>query len=117
MTRKSRAQSAVKLDDVLRALGEPQRVAILKLVHDAELPAGEIANRFPTSRQAVSQHLRLLTNLGLLDERRAGNRRLYRVRKEAFGELRNFLEVFWDNSLSSLKRRVETDKGIRRGRG
>lgn len=117
MASKPQVKPAVKLEDVLRALGEPQRVAILKLVHEAELPAGEIANRFPTSRQAVSQHLRLLTNLGLLNERREGNRRLYRVRREAFGELRNFLEVFWDNSLSSLKRQVESDKRARRGRG
>jgi len=115
MNSKLHMPSVAKLEDVLRALAEPQRVAILKLVHDAELPAGEIANRFSTSRQAVSQHLRLLTNLGLLNERREGNRRLYRVKREAFGELRTFLEVFWDNSLSSLKRRVEADKGKRRG--
>jgi len=115
MNSKLHMPSVAKLEDVLRALAEPQRVAILKLVHDAELPAGEIANRFSTSRQAVSQHLRLLTNLGLLNERREGNRRLYRVKREAFGELRTFLEVFWDNSLSSLKRRLEADKGKRRG--
>jgi DNA-binding transcriptional ArsR family regulator len=101
---------APKVEELLRALAEPQRIAILRLVHSQELPAGEIAARFPISRQAVSQHLRVLTNLGLLSERREANRRLYRVRTEAFVELRSFLEVFWANGLDSLKRRVEADK-------
>ena len=108
-------RSAVKVEDVLRALAEPQRVAILRLVRGSELPAGEIAQRFPISRQAVSQHLRVLTNLGLLSERRQANRRLYRVRSQAFAELRTFLEVFWGNNLDSLKRHVESDRAARRG--
>jgi DNA-binding transcriptional ArsR family regulator len=102
---------------VLKALGEPQRIAILRLVHEQELPAGEIANQFKTTRQAISQHLRLLTHVGLLEQRREGTRRLYRVHKQAFGELRTFLDVFWSDRLSVLKQHVETGKGAKRGGG
>ena len=107
-------QKSADLESVLRALAVPRRVAILKLIHNVELPAGEIADNFRTSRQAVSQHLQILSKLGLLDERRDGARRLYTVRKEAFAELRSFLDFFWDDRLSSLKRQVEVDKGKRR---
>jgi DNA-binding transcriptional ArsR family regulator len=112
----TRAQSAERLQGALKALADPQRVAILRLVHAEELPAGEIATHFQTTRQAVSQHLRLLTDSGLLELRREGTKRLYRVRKEAFAEIRGFLEVFWDDGLASLKRRVEKDESTRRGR-
>lgn len=101
---------------VLKALAEPRRLAILRLVHAQELPAGEIAKRFSSTRQAVSQHLRLLTDAGLLEERREGTRRLYRVRPEAFAELASFLGTFWDDSLAALKREVERERGTRRGR-
>lgn len=104
------------MHEVLKALAEPQRVAILRLVHAQELPAGEIAKRFSSTRQAVSQHLRLLTDAGLLEERREGTRRLYRLRPEAFAQLRDFLGTFWDERLGSLKREVERSKGARRGR-
>jgi DNA-binding transcriptional ArsR family regulator len=110
------SQKSANLERVLRALAVPQRVTILKLVHEGELPAGQIADHFRTSRQAVSQHLQILMKLGLLDERRDGAKRLYTVRKECFAELREFLDVFWDDNLSSLKRQVEADKGKRRDR-
>jgi DNA-binding transcriptional ArsR family regulator len=113
---RARAASAERLQGALKALADPQRVAILRLVHAAELPAGEIATHFKVTRQAVSQHLRLLTDSGLLELRREGTKRLYRVRKEAFEELRSFLGVFWDDGLASLKRRVEKDKRARSGR-
>ena len=63
-------------DAVLRALAEPQRRRILTLVRDHELPAGEIADHFDITPQAVSQHLRVLKDAGLLHERRVGTRRL-----------------------------------------
>jgi DNA-binding transcriptional ArsR family regulator len=106
---------AERAQDVLKALAEPQRVAILRLVHEQELPAGEIAKRFASTRQAVSQHLRLLTDAGLLELRREGTKRLYRVRREAFAELHSFLDVFWGDRLSSLKSQVERGKRTRRG--
>jgi len=110
MAMRSAIKKPAPMEDVLKALAEPQRIAILKLVHERELPAGEIAGHFRSSRQAVSQHLRLLTDAGLLELRREGTKRLYRLRKEAFGELRTFLDVFWNESLSSLKRQVEKRK-------
>jgi DNA-binding transcriptional ArsR family regulator len=109
-------KSEEHLPEVLKALGEAQRIAILRLVLERELPAGEIADYFKTTRQAVSQHLKLLTNAGLLELRRDGTKRLYRVHKEAFGELRTFLEVFWADRLSTLKRNIETDTGAKRDR-
>jgi DNA-binding transcriptional ArsR family regulator len=99
-----------RLPELLKALAEPRRIAIVRLVHKQERPAGEIATHFRTTRQAISQHLRLMTEAGLLAVRRDGARRLYRVRTEAFGELRTFLEIFWDDRLSALKRTVESGK-------
>jgi DNA-binding transcriptional ArsR family regulator len=110
------ARRGEAVHEVLKALAEPRRVAILRLVHAQELPAGEIAKRFSSTRQAVSQHLRLLTGAGLLEERREGTRRLYRVRPEAFAELASFLGTFWDERLGALKREVEHSKGKKRGR-
>jgi DNA-binding transcriptional ArsR family regulator len=104
---------------VLKALAEPRRVAILKLVAGREMPAGEIARRFKTSRPAISQHLRVLTDAGLLAQRRVGTLRLYRARPETMAELRGFLDGFWDDGLAALKREAETEarsKGRPRGR-
>jgi DNA-binding transcriptional ArsR family regulator len=100
----------VSTDAVLRALAEPQRRRILTLVRDHELPAGEIADHFDITPQAVSQHLRVLKDAGLLHERRDGTRRLYVIRPEAIEPLRAFLEDLWPTSLQRLKRAVETDK-------
>ena len=97
-------------DAVLRALAEPQRRRILTLVRDHELPAGEIADHFDITPQAVSQHLRVLKDAGLLHERRDGTRRLYVIRPEAIEPLRALLEDLWPTSLQRLKRAVETDK-------
>ena len=97
-------------DAVLRALAEPQRRRILTLVRDHELPAGEIADHFDITPQAVSQHLRVLRDAGLLHERRDGTRRLYVIRPEAIEPLRAYLEDLWPTSLQRLKRAVETDK-------
>jgi DNA-binding transcriptional ArsR family regulator len=112
-----RAKSSERVERALKALSDPQRVAILRLVRGQELAAGEIATHFSTSRQAVSQSLRLLTSSGLLELRREGTRRLYRVRPEVFGELREFLDDFWGARLAALKARAERDHRGRRGRG
>jgi DNA-binding transcriptional ArsR family regulator len=105
---------------ILHALGEPRRVAILRLVRDQEYPSGEIAARFPDiTGPAVSQHLRILREAGLIEERRSGTRRLYRARPEGLAELRALLRDFWDDSLSQLKDAAEHQhrrKGSRRGR-
>jgi DNA-binding transcriptional ArsR family regulator len=95
---------------VLEAIAEPRRRAILRLVRDEELPAGEIASQFEVTRPAISQHLRVLRQAGLVSERRDGTRRLYRARPEALAELRSFLEEFWDTRLERLKTEVELDE-------
>jgi DNA-binding transcriptional ArsR family regulator len=97
-------------DAVLRALAEPQRRRILVLVRDGELPAGRIAEHFDISPQAVSQHLRVLKDAGLLRERREGTRRLYAIRPEAIEPVRAYLEELWPSSLQRLKRAVESDR-------
>jgi DNA-binding transcriptional ArsR family regulator len=80
-----------EMDGALRALAEPRRRAILQLVAHSELSAGEIASCFDVTRTAVSQHLTVLKNAGLLTERRLATRRLYRTRPEGLARLRDFL--------------------------
>jgi DNA-binding transcriptional ArsR family regulator len=92
------------------AIVEPRRREILRLVRDAEMTAGTIAAHFDVTRQAISQHLRVLHGAGLVSERRDGTRRIYRVRPEGFVELRAFLDDFWSNRLEQLKREVEAEK-------
>jgi DNA-binding transcriptional ArsR family regulator len=108
------------MDEQLRAIAEPRRREILRLIRDSELPAGEIAARFDVTRPAVSQHLRVLKDAGLIEERRAGTRRLYRARQEGLAELRAELEWMWDDRLARLKelaeaaqRKAENDDGER----
>jgi len=78
--------------DLLRALAEPRRRAILRLVARTELPAGDIAAAFDVTRPAISQHLTVLRTVGLLHERRDGTRRYYRTRTEGLAELRALLD-------------------------
>jgi DNA-binding transcriptional ArsR family regulator len=106
----------VTADAVLRALAEPHRRRILTLVGDGELPAGEIAEHFDITHQAVSQHLRVLRDAGLLHERRDGTRRLYAIRPEAIESVRAYLDELWPASLDRLRATVERDKRQRRPR-
>lgn len=98
-------------DRALQALAEPRRRAILRLVAHDELAAGEIAAAFDVSRTAISQHLTVLKNAGLLAERRDGTRRLYRGRPEGLAELRAFLDDMWADSLDLARRLVEAERG------
>jgi DNA-binding transcriptional ArsR family regulator len=99
-------------DEALRALAEPRRRAILRLVAYDEYAAGEIAAAFEVTRTAISQHLTVLKNAGLLHERRDGTRRLYRARPEGLAGLREFLDEMWSSSLDTARRLVEADRGI-----
>ena len=99
--------------DVLRALAEPRRPAILRLVRDEARSVGEIAAHFDVSQQAVSQHLQVLREAGLVAVRRDGTRRLYRVRPEGLVPLRAFLEELWDDRLDALKREAEREQRSR----
>ena len=95
-------------DAVLRALADPHRRQILRLVRHAELPAGQIAASFTLTQQAVSQHIGVLKQAGLLTERREGTRRLYTLRHESLEPVRELLSEFWPDALRRLKKAVET---------
>jgi len=105
------------MEAALKAIAEPRRRRILTLVRDGELSAGEIAAHFDVSRPAVSQHLNVLKEAGLVSERRNGTRRLYRARPEGLGELRAFLDGFWDERLAALKREAERKEKSTHGTG
>lgn len=104
------------MDEALQAIAEPKRRAILQLVRDEELPSGEIASHFDVTRPAISQHLRVLKDAGLVTERRDGTRRLYRARPQGLAGLREYLESFWDVRLAALTRVAEAEeRQARRG--
>ena len=104
------------MEAALKAIAAPRRRQILSLVGDGELSAGEIASHFDVSRPAVSQHLNVLKEAGLVSERRNGTRRLYSVRLEGLEELREFFERFWDPRLEALKRQAEKEEQRKHGR-
>jgi DNA-binding transcriptional ArsR family regulator len=89
--------------DVLDALGDPTRRAVLELLRTGERPVGELAAALPVSRPAVSQHLRVLRGAGLVTERRDGTRRLYRVDPVGLTALRTYLETYWNDVLAAFK--------------
>ena len=98
------------MEAALKAIAAPRRRQILSLVGAEELSAGEIAAQFDVTRPAVSQHLNVLREAGLVTERRNGTRRLYRARPEGLAQLRAFLEEFWDERLEALKREAEQEE-------
>lgn len=100
------------MEAALQAIAEPRRREILRLIWRQELRAGEIAARFEpeVTRPAISQHLRVLREAGLVDERREGTRRLYRARPQGLAELRAYFESLWDDSLDRLKDAAETEE-------
>jgi len=99
-------------DAALKAIAEPRRRAILRLVAHDELAAGEIAAAFDVTRTAVSQHVAVLRAAGLLTERRDGTRRLYRARAEGLDGLRQFLDEMWAASLDRARLLVEAERGL-----
>jgi DNA-binding transcriptional ArsR family regulator len=103
------------MEAALKALAEPNRRRILALVRNDELSAGEIASHFDVTRPAVSQHLTVLKEAGLVHERRNGTRRLYLARREGLVDLKAFLEGFWDKRLEALKREAEREERKQRG--
>jgi DNA-binding transcriptional ArsR family regulator len=106
----------VSVDTQLRALAEPRRREILRLVWSQELPAGAIAASFAVTRPAISQHLTVLKAAGLLTERRDGTRRLYRAQQDRLAEVVAFLETFWDVRLTALKEFAEAEEREERER-
>jgi len=104
------------MEATLKAIAAPHRRRILRLVRDEELSAGEIAAHFDVTRPAVSQHLTVLKEAGLVNERRNGTRRLYRARPEGLLELRAFLEELWGERLEALKRDAEREERKQHGK-
>jgi DNA-binding transcriptional ArsR family regulator len=103
------APEAPSADAVFKALADPHRRQILRLVQLRALPAGQIAAQFEMTQQAVSLHLAVLKKAGLLTERRDGTRRLYQLQPEALRSARAVLDEFWPDALARLKQAVETD--------
>ena len=98
------------MEAALKAIAAPHRRRILQLVRDEELSAGEIASHFDVTRPAVSQHLSVLKEAGLVNDRRNGTRRLYRARPEGLVELKAFLDELWGERLEALKREAEREE-------
>ena len=98
------------MEAALRAIAEPRRRRILQLVWERELAAGEIASQFDVTRPAISQHLSVLKEAGLVDERRNGTQRLYRARPQGLAELRAFLDAFWGERLEALQQEAEREE-------
>ena len=91
------------------ALGDPTRRAVFELLADGPRAVGDLARRLPVSRPAVSQHLRVLKDAGLVVDRPVGNRRLYRLDPEGVGAMRAYLDRFWDEALAAFAAAVEQD--------
>jgi len=96
------------MDTALKALAEPRRREILRLVWVRELPATDIADHFgDVTRPAISQHLSVLKAAGLLSERREGTRRLYQANRDEMQNLRKFLDEYWTSGLERLRDAAE----------
>ena len=94
-----------------QALADPRRRAILRLVRDQPRSVNDIAAQFDVTQQAISLHLKVLKDAGLVAVRPDGQRRLYVVRPEGLAALRDFLAEFWPEHLQRLKQAVETSDG------
>ena len=95
------------LSDGLTALGDPTRRAIFERLAERPRAVGELASELPVSRPAVSQHLRVLKDAGLVADRAAGTRRIYQVDPDGVEALRAYLDGFWKRSLTAFKRAAE----------
>ena len=87
----------------MAALADPTRRAIFELLREGPRPVGELARDLPVSRPAVSQHLRVLKEAGLVSERKNGTRRLYRIEPGAVAALRAYFDEFWSQALDAFK--------------
>jgi DNA-binding transcriptional ArsR family regulator len=101
--------------DVFQAIADPTRRELLRLLSDQEMAVTVISGNFPMSRTAVSKHLRILADAGLVTERKVGRETRYRLAPEPLLELKQWLsyyERYWENKMSALRRYVESDKEI-----
>ena len=93
----------------LAALADPTRRTIFERVAERPRAVGELAGELPVSRPAVSQHLKVLKDAGLVTDRAAGTRRIYTVDQEGLGMLRAYLDQFWSRSLANFKAAAEQE--------
>jgi DNA-binding transcriptional ArsR family regulator len=91
----------------MSALGDPTRRAIFELLADGPRPVGEIARELPVTRPAVSQHLRVLKEAGLVIDRQRGTRRLYQLNPDGVDALRAYFDGFWNRALAAYKQAAE----------
>ncbi|AZN41854.1 ArsR/SmtB family transcription factor [Paenibacillus albus] len=99
--------------DVFQAIADPTRREVLKLLVDHEMPVTAISGHFTMTRTAVSKHLRILAEAGLVKERKVGRETRYRLETQPLQELKswlNYYERYWENKLSALQRFVEADE-------
>ncbi|MGW8888518.1 ArsR/SmtB family transcription factor [Streptomyces sp. NPDC055749] len=94
-------------DDAWGALGDPSRRAILACLAERPRAVGELADMLPVSRPAVSQHLKVLKSAGLVTERAAGTRRIYRLNAAGIAALRDQLDTFWNRALAGYQEVAE----------
>jgi DNA-binding transcriptional ArsR family regulator len=96
--------------DRVGVLGDPTRRAIFELLAAGPRPVGELALELPVSRPAVSQHLRVLKQAGLVVDRPAGNRRIYQLDPSGLAALRDCFDGFWSQALDAFKQAAEQDR-------
>ena len=95
--------------DGFAALADPTRRAVFERLREGPRPVGELARDLPVSRPAVSQHLRVLKDAGLVTERREGTRRLYRIDPDGLAALRDYFDDFWNEALAAFKAAAESE--------
>ena len=100
--------------NALAALADPTRRAVFERLRDSAASVGQIAAGLPVSRPAVSQHLKMLKSAGLVDVRADGTRRVYYIDPHGLGELRRYIDQFWDAALDAFKKEVEMPSKVTR---
>jgi DNA-binding transcriptional ArsR family regulator len=101
---------AANASSLLEALGDPTRRAIFERLAVSSAAVGELADALPISRSAVSQHLKILKDIGLVSDRAEGVRRIYTVDPEALAAIREYFDAFWHQSLAAFARATEQTK-------
>ena len=101
-------------DRQLDAFGDPTRRAVLKLLRRGPMSVAAIANEFPISRPAISQHLRVLKDAGLVTSTAVATQRLYQINPDGFVSLRSYFDDFWSVALGQFKERAEARRSKRR---
>ncbi|GLH77880.1 transcriptional regulator [Bradyrhizobium sp. SSBR45G] len=102
-------------ETALAVLADPTRRQVFERLRSGPCPVHAIAEGLPVSRPAVSQHLKVLKDAGLVEERSEGARRIYSLRREGLAELRDWLDSFWDDALLAFK--IEADRTYRHAKG